>query len=235
MIFVLGVAAFLALAFGPGMWVKAVLARYSEDREDFPGTGGELARHLLDEVTVELSPAGDHYDPKNKAVRLSKAHHDGRSLAAVAVAAHEVGHAMQDATGYALLKRRTDLAQVAMMLEKVGGVMMIGAPLLAVLTRSPAGFLLQAAAGIAILGTSVVVHLVTLPVEFDASFNRAINVLRAGRYLPENDMPAVRKILLAAADQILDPFTFIRNRLTGFSRLLTRHGSRRGLPSTRGP
>ncbi len=204
MVFLLGVAAFLGLAFGPSLWVKAVLARHSKDRDDFPGTGGELARHLLDEmdlqeVTVELTEAGDHYDPKNKAVRLSKAHHDGRSLAAVAVAAHEVGHAMQDASGYVLLKRRTDLAQLSYYLEKVGGVVMLGAPILAAVTRSPAGFLLQAAAGIAILGTSVVVHMITLPVEFDASFNRALKVLRAGRYLPESDMPAVRKILLAAA------------------------------------
>lgn len=204
MLVVLGVALFLALAFGPGLWVKSVLSRYSEHRDDFPGTGGELARHLLDEmglreVIVEATDRGDHYDPKNKAVRLSPAHHDGRSLAAVAVAAHEVGHAMQDATGYVPLKRSGDLAQISYYLEKVGGVVMIGAPLLAVLMHSPAGFLLQAAFGIAILGTSVVVHLINLPVEFDASFNRAITVLKAGRYLPDEDMPAVRKILLAAA------------------------------------
>lgn len=204
MAFALGVAAFLALAFGPGLWVKSVLARYAAERDDFPGTGGELARHLLDEmkldhVKVELTEAGDHYDPQEKAVRLSEAHHDGRSLSAVAVAAHEVGHAMQDATGYALLKRRTDMARLTYYVEKVGSVVMLGAPLLGILTRSPAGFMLEFVAGIAILSTSVVIHLITLPVEFDASFNRALKVLELGRYLPERDMPAVRKILSAAA------------------------------------
>jgi len=199
-----GIVVLLALVFGPGMWVKSVLSRHGVDRPDLPGTGGELARHLLDEmklgdVKVEPTKLGDHYDPQEKAVRLSPAHHDGRSLAAVAVAAHEVGHAMQDATGYVLLKRRTDMARVAQVVEKVGGVVMLGAPLLAILTRSPAGFLLEFAAGIAILGTSVVIHLVTLPVEFDASFRRALKVLELGRYVPDRDMPVVRKILWAAA------------------------------------
>lgn len=204
MVFLLGMALLLALAFGPGWWVKSVIRRHSEDRPDFPGTGGELARHLLDEmkldhVKVETTQFGDHYDPEAKAVRLLEAHHDGRSLAAVAIAAHEVGHAMQDATGYALLKQRTRLAKTAQVVERVGGVVILAAPLLAVLTRSPAGFALQAGAGLAILGLSVAVHLVTLPVEFDASFNRALKVLKAGRYLPERDMPAAREILKAAA------------------------------------
>lgn len=204
MLFLIGGAALLALAFGPGLWVKSVLRQHGRDRDDFPGTGGELARHLLDEmkldeVKVELTEAGDHYDPAEKVVRLSKAHHDGRSLAAVAVAAHEVGHAMQDATGYVLLKRRTDMARATYWVEKLGGVVMLGAPLLALLTRSPAGFVLEFAAGIAILGTSVLIHLITLPVEFDASFNRALKVLEIGRYIPDKDMPAARKILTAAA------------------------------------
>ncbi|MGI9415965.1 MAG: zinc metallopeptidase [Hyphomicrobiales bacterium] len=204
MVLLIGLLLMLGLAFGPSLWVKHVLARYSEPRTDFPGTGGELARHLLDEmkldhVTVEVTKAGDHYDPEAKAVRLSPDHHDGRSLAAVAVAAHEVGHAMQDATGYAMLKRRTSMAKMTHLLEKIGGVVMLGAPLLAVLTRSPAGFVAEFAAGLVILGMSVVIHLITLPVELDASFNRALKVLETGRYLPEDDMPAVRKILWAAA------------------------------------
>lgn len=199
-----GIAVLLALVFGPSLWVKSVLSRHGADRPDLPGTGGELARHLLDEmklghVTVEPTDLGDHYDPQEKAVRLSPAHHDGRSLAAVAVAAHEVGHAMQDATGYVLLKRRTDMARVSQVIEKIGGVVMLGAPLLAMITRSPAGFLLEFVAGIVILGTSVVIHLMTLPVEFDASFRRALKVLEIGRYIPDRDLPAVRKILWAAA------------------------------------
>lgn len=212
MIAVLAIAILIGLVFGPQIWVRTVINRHSVDRPDFPGTGGELARHLLDEmqlghVGVETTQAGDHYDPRDKTVRLAPQHHDGRSLAAVAIAAHEVGHAMQDATGYAPLQTRTRLAKVAVTIERIGGAVMLGAPLLAVLTRSPAGFLLEFAAGIAILSTTVVIHMVTLPVEFDASFNRALRVLEEGRYLHESDMPAVRQILRAAA------FTYVAGAL----------------------
>src|SRR5690606_21083409 len=109
----------LALAWLPQIWVRSVLARHSKHRPDFPGTGGELARHLLDgmglhHVKVEATHAGDHYDPRDKTVRLLPQHLNGRSLTAVVVATHEVGHAMQDATNYKPLKVRTRLASVAM-------------------------------------------------------------------------------------------------------------------------
>src|SRR4051794_11799488 len=83
---------FLAILLGPQAWVHRVLARHGVDRPDLPGTGGELARHLLDEagldtVKVEVTDAGDHYDPENRVVRLTRPHYDGRSVSAVAVAA----------------------------------------------------------------------------------------------------------------------------------------------------
>src|SRR5438477_3283915 len=88
-----------AALLGPQWWVRRVLERHGTDRPDLPGTGGELARHLLDEaglrgVNVELTGDGDHYDPAAHAVRLLPQHYDGRSVAAVAVAAHEVSHAL---------------------------------------------------------------------------------------------------------------------------------------------
>src|SRR5262249_55662075 len=94
--------AFLALLFGPQLWVRRVMAQHGADGPALPGTGAELARHLLDEadlrgVAVELTGDGDHYDPETRAVRLTPDHHDGRSIAAVAVAAHEVSHAVQHA------------------------------------------------------------------------------------------------------------------------------------------
>jgi len=201
---VLGVLLILALAIGPTLWVRAVLAQHSGDRPDLPGTGGELARHLLDEmglgvVKVEETKLGDHYDPKAKAVRLTPKQFHGRSLTAVTIAAHEVGHAMQDATGSRLLKTRTRLAKTAIVIERVGGIVMLAAPLAAALLRHPAGLLIEYAAGVAILSLSVVLHLSTLPVEFDASFNRALPVLKAGNYIPERDFPAARGILRAAA------------------------------------
>ena len=101
---ILGIAALLLLAliFGPQVWIRRVLRQHGVDRPDLPGTGGELARHLLDEaglqaVLVEPTDLGDHYDPDTRAVRLKREHHDGKSITAVAVAAHEVAHAVQHA------------------------------------------------------------------------------------------------------------------------------------------
>src|SRR5258708_12299401 len=88
----------LAVVFGPQLWIRRVLAQHGGERPDFPGTGAELARHLLDEaglqaVSVEKTDKGRHYDPGARAVRLFPPHHDGRSVAPVAVAAHERSHA----------------------------------------------------------------------------------------------------------------------------------------------
>src|SRR5258708_2102600 len=145
------------------------------------GGGGGRASHLLDgmkltKVKVEETPEGDHYHPLAKAVRLKTDHYFGRSLTAIVIAAHEVGHAMQDATGYAPLTTRTRIAGIADYVHKVGAVLIIAAPAIAAL-----------------------MHVVTLPVEFDASFNRALVVLKHGRFVPENEMGAARHILSAAA------------------------------------
>jgi Zn-dependent membrane protease YugP len=194
----------LAIVFGPSLWARTVLSRHAADRPDFPGTGGELARHLLDEaglseVRVEQTERGDHYDPEDKTVRLSEANFDGRSLTAVTVAAHEVGHALQDGNGYAPLRARTDMVKWAARLQKIGSAILFGSILLGAVTQAPGLGLLMAAAGIATMGSAVVVHLITLPVEFDASFGRALPILDSGGYLPPEDMPAARSILRACA------------------------------------
>lgn len=203
------------LAIGPQLWIKTVLSRHGRERPDFPGTGGEFARHLLDEmrlvhVKVEETPAGDHYDPQAKAVRLSPEYFHGRSVTAVAVAAHETGHAMQDAIGYPPLAARTRLARSARIAERIGGLVILASPLMGIVLRHPVGILIELLAGFAILSLGVVAHLATLPVEFDASFNRALPLLKAGRYLPERDLPAVRAILRAAA------FSYVAAALLSF-------------------
>jgi uncharacterized protein len=198
------IAGILALAFLPGMWVKGVIQRHALERADFPGTGGEFARHLLDgmkltDVKVELTDLGDHYDPAAKVVRLSANHMNKRSLSAVVVAAHEVGHAMQDATDYAPLKARTKLAKQAHRVEMLGSIMMLLSPVMLIIAKAPALMLIQLIAGLAILSFSVLMHAFTLPVEYDASFNRALPVLKAGNYIADRDMTAARQILRAAA------------------------------------
>ena len=204
MIYAILAAIVLAIVFLPNMWVKHVMEQHNHDRPDFPGTGSELAKHLLaeaglDHVTVEVTQDGDHYDPKDKVVRLTPGNHDGRSLTAVAVATHEVAHALQDSQGYAPLRLRTRMAKAVHMIQRVGSGLLVATPLIAVLTRAPSVILLEVAAGFALIGSSAVAHAVTLPVELDASFKRALPILERGKYITENDLPAARKILKAAA------------------------------------
>jgi Zn-dependent membrane protease YugP len=200
----LGSLLLLALVFGPQLWVRRVLATHGADRPDLPGTGAELARHLLDEadlhgVKVEPTDQGDHYDPEAQAVRLLPQHHDGRSVAAAAVAAHEVSHAVQHARGEPAFARRLDLVRRLGWVEKIAAGVLMLTPIVFIAVKSPALAILQIAAGIALLGIRVVVHLATLPVEFDASFGKALPVLTRGRYLAAGDLPAARSVLQAAA------------------------------------
>jgi hypothetical protein len=194
----------LAVVFGPQLWVRYVMRRHGDERPDFPGTGGELARHLLDEaglhaIAVETTDRGDHYDPDAQAVRLLPEHHDGRSVAAVAVAAHEVSHAVQHARGEAGFALRVHLARNLAWIDRAATIVMLAAPLVFIVVKAPALFALQILAGVLLLGMHIVVHLVTLPVEFDASFAKALPVLERGRYLGPADMPAARSVLRAAA------------------------------------
>jgi len=194
----------LALVFGPQLWIRHVLKKYGADRPDLPGTGAELARHLLDEanlpsVTVEETEGGDHYDPEAQSVRLSPQHHNGRSLAAVAVAAHEVSHAVQHARSEPTFMRRLALVRQLGWVEKLASVVLLLSPLVFVVMKSPALFALEILAGVMLLGIRVVVHAATLPVEFDASFGKALPVLLRGRYLSAADLPAAQRVLKAAA------------------------------------
>ena len=193
-----------ALVFGPALWVNRVLDRYSTPADRYPGTGSQLARQLLDRhglqtVTVETTDQGDHYDPMAKAVRLSEDKFGGRSLTAITVAAHEVGHALQDHEGYAPLRLRTRLVKATRGIEKVGAGVLMVAPFLGLLTRVPAIGLVTFGAGLVTLGTSALVHFITLPTEFNASFARALPMLDSHRVLKSVDKPHARKLLMAAA------------------------------------
>lgn len=194
----------LAVVFGPGLWVQRVMKRYAQPADRYNGSGGELARELLDRsglhsVRVELTEKGDHYDPSDKVVRLSMDNLVGCSLTAVTVAAHEVGHALQDAQGYQPLKFRTRLVGAAQRAQRVGVMILIGAPLIGILTRTPSLAGLMMLGGFLSLGSATLVHLVTLPTELDASFRRALPILKEGNYLFDVDVPHAHRILKAAA------------------------------------
>lgn len=194
----------LSLVFLPGLWVRRVLAKYAEPDDRYSGTGADLARHLLNEyglqnVKVEETKDGDHYDPQNKAVRLTPDKFSGRSLTAITVAAHEVGHAMQDHEGYGPLRLRSHLVKASQKVEKLGAGILMVSPFIGILTRVPGLGILMFVGGLLTLGSATLVHFVTLPTEIDASFARALPMLEKNNILHQTDKAHARKILRAAA------------------------------------
>ena len=192
------------VVFGPGLWVRRVLERYSQPADRYAGTGAQLARHLLNKngleaVVVERTTQGDHYDPEDKAVRLTDDKFDGKSLTAITVAAHEVGHAVQDHRGYAPLRIRSKLVRGSRYVEKLGAGVLLISPFMGAITRAPGLSLLMFGAGMMTLGTSILIHMATLPTEFDASFARALPMLDEHRILKSADRPHARRLLRAAA------------------------------------
>ncbi|MES9856752.1 MAG: zinc metallopeptidase [Sedimenticola sp.] len=204
----------LLLLVVPQWWVNRVMARHNRKvEENFPGTGAELARHLLkrfelEVVTVEVTDQGDHYDPIAKVVRLTKDKYDGRTLTAISTAAHEVGHALQDALGEPLFRWRTRLAVVVGVGQKLGSFLLFAAPFLSLVSRTPWVGLISVVAAFMVMGLGLLVQLVTLPVEWDASFNKALPLLKEG-YLEEQQIRPTEQILRAAA------LTYVAGSLVG--------------------
>ena len=212
--YLLIVTLLLLLILGPQFWVSRVMSKYNRTPEkNFPGNGGELARHLLDRfglhaVKVEITKLGDHYDPKTRSVRLTSEKHEGRTLTAITTAAHEVGHAIQDATGDPLLRWRTRLVMIASASQRIGSFLLFIAPVLTLVTRAPSAGLISLMAAFLVIGMNVVVQLVTLPVELDASFKKALPLLKTG-YLTPDQYKGAEEILRAAA------FTYLSASLAG--------------------
>ncbi|MFO7560345.1 MAG: zinc metallopeptidase [Desulfobacterales bacterium] len=203
----------IAIIYGPHFWAKQVLNRYNRD-EYFSGNGFDLAKLLLERlnmnnVRVEETTIGDHYDPENKAVRLTRQRCGRKTLTAVVVAAHEVGHAIQDHYQYRPLQTRTIMVRVAVKMEKIGAGIILVVPFVALITRVPLAGVFLFIGGVATLCIPVFIHMMTLPSEFDASFNRALPMLSSGEYIPREDIPAAQKILIACA------LTYVANALAG--------------------
>ena len=177
------------LLFAPRLWVKHVFKRHGAPLAQLPGNGGELAIHLLarlgfDDINTIVTERGDHYDPNEKAVCLSESTYHGKSLTAVAIAAHEVGHAIQHKRAYKPMLIRNHLGRYIGMAEKIAGCILVSSPFAAFLIKQPVIGGLMMLSGIVILLLPVLFHLLTLPVEWDASFKRALPILIHGKYLP---------------------------------------------------
>lgn len=204
MALVAGALIVFAVIFGPSLWVKFVMRRYSTEKPEMPGTGGELAKHLikrfsLKDVEVETTELGDHYDPIEKKVRLLPEHYGSKSLTAIAIAAHEVGHAIQDHQGDKRLATRTKMVPIVNLLARWSVVIISLSPVIGIITRHPIPFSLLLFIGLSGFIARMMIHAVTLPIEFDASFSKALPILREGDYVSQSNEKAVSHVLRAAA------------------------------------
>ncbi|MFG6114539.1 hypothetical protein SAMN05421743_106130 [Thalassobacillus cyri] len=177
--------------------VKSTYKKYSKVATSSYMTGAQVARKILDDnglydVTIEETRGmlSDHYDPRKKVVRLSSDNYHGHSMAASAVAAHEVGHAIQDAQDYAFLRLRSALVPVASFGSNISIFLIIGGILI-----NMSGLLLL---GIVFFAAAVLFQLITLPVEFDAS-NRAMAQMVSTGVITNNEERPTKKVLNAAA------------------------------------
>jgi Zn-dependent membrane protease YugP len=177
--------------------VKAAFDTYSRVASSSRISGSEVARRLLrqaglDNIRVERTDRnlGDHYDPRHRVVRLSPAVHDSYSVAALGVAAHEVGHAIQHQTGYYPLNLRNTLVPVA------GLGSSAAFPLFIVGMFMNSMNLMNL--GIVLFGVAVLFHVVTLPVEKNAS-SQALALLEAGGFITAREVQPARAVLDAAA------------------------------------
>jgi len=191
------------LSLGASLLVKGTFSAYSNTASRTGMTGAQVAQQILraNEIPdVRVEPVSgsltDHYDPRSKTLRLSESVYGSNSLSALGVAAHEVGHAIQHANGYAPLGLRSAWVPVA----NVGGGLSMIVILIAFMAGGVQSTFGTAAAwiGIGLMGTTTLFTLLTLPVEFDAS-RRALKTLREGGILDPEELGAARKVLMAAA------------------------------------
>lgn len=207
-----------------GLWVKRSYSKYSKQMSNSGMSGAQVARSILDRnglTEVKVEPVAgqltDHYDPRSKVVRLSEDNYNKNSIAGVSVAAHEVGHAIQDATGYTPMKLRAGIFPIVNFSNQLFMPLIFG------------GFILGGFSGIgsggggigtmliniaAILFMSVFAfHVVTLPVEINAS-TRAYGQLTRYGILSHSEASGTKRVLTAAA------FTYIAAALTALLTLV---------------
>ncbi len=179
------------------IWVKSAFAKYSQVGVSTGLSGAEAAKKILAgqglAVTVERVDGflSDHYDPRSKVLRLSSNVHDGRSLASVGVAAHEAGHALQDAKGYVPLQFRSAMVPAT----SIGSQLAFPLLLIGLIFHS----LGLVYAGIILFSAVVLFQLVTLPVEIDASRRALALVREQGIVATGEEAAGARSVLTAAA------------------------------------
>lgn len=186
----------------PQLWVRGVLNKFSKVSSSSGRQGSEIAReilnrHNLSTVVVEVTGQGDHYDPNAKAVRLSNENYYGDSLTAVVVAAHECGHAIQDAENYGYMRFRAAIFPVVQICQ-FGPMLLMFSMMLTAFLASPI-WKMTALLGLFMYIGIFFFQAITLPVELDASFARAIPVLEGSGYISSDEKENANEILKACA------------------------------------
>lgn len=223
-------------AFLLAMWaqsrVKSAYNKYSQVANRQGYTGAQIAEMILrrngiNHVDVEpvAGTMTDHYDPRKKVVRLSEGVYNSRSLAAISIAAHECGHAIQDDQEYLFLKVRHSIAPAVGFASKAATPLAILGIFLGAASQvgGIGSFVLQIA--ILMFTAVVVFHVVTLPVEFNAS-SRAMEILEAEGYLDREEIKPAKKVLDAAALTYVAAAAVALGNLIRFI-MLSRSGRRR--------
>lgn len=194
--------------------IKSTYDKYAQIRSSMGMTGAQVAQAILHRMGVnhvQVEPVAgeltDHYDPSAKAVRLSQVVYGSDSLAAAAVAAHECGHVLQDVQGYKPMNIRAALVPAANIGSNIGPILiMVG-----IFVGSIGGIFINI--GIALFLAVILFHVVTLPVEFDAS-SRALKLINELGILQGEENKAARKVLNAAA------FTYVATALYAVLQLI---------------
>lgn len=190
----------LAISGLASSYVQSTFRKYSEVNSKLGYNASEITRYILnyanlEHVNVEKVPGhlSDHYDPRDKTLRLSDSTNDSHSVAAIGVAAHEAGHALQDRDNYLYLRLRTALVPVT----RIGQTAAFPILLLGLFFSAGSGQTLINI-GLILFATTFLFQIVTLPVEFNAS-NRALSILESEQILQGEELEGARKVLRAAA------------------------------------
>ena len=189
----------MALMFWAQSHIKGTYQRYAQVPSSMGMTGSQVAQTILAKMgitDVKVEPVAgeltDHYDPSAKAVRLSQGIYNSSSLAAAAVAAHECGHVLQDKRSYTFMNVRASLVPVANIGSQLGPLLVVGG----IIFNVAGGLFINV--GIGLFAAAIAFHIVTLPVEFDAS-NRALKLIDELGILQGEEHKGAKAVLQAAA------------------------------------
>ena len=201
----------------PQLWVRSTLNKYSNEPSSIGRTGADIAREILNRnglsnVTVEMTQVGDHYDPVSKSVRLTPDFYRGTSLTAVTVAAHECGHAIQDGENYGFMRLRTAVTPVVQICQ-FGPYLLMFSIMLTAFLATPV-WKMMALVGLLMYSGIFFFQMITLPVELDASFGRAVPILEGSGYISPDEKEKANKILQACA------FTYVAAALFSLIEIL---------------